>query len=149
MALNLFMELHECLLQGCLNPMEAHILLSLDLIHNLQGNIQVVILKRQEVSPLLQVAILLPMAVSQAGLLNHLLTVNLQVVGVEFLLQATLPLHQATPLESPLTPIVQATSQLQATMAPAELITLDLYLPNNLTRDYSRLYHLLFFVSFA
>ena len=142
MTLNLFMELHACLLQGCqvkvcLNPMEAHILHSLDLIHSLKGNTQVHIPKPQEVFLLLQVAILLLMAVSQAGLLNHLLTVNLQVVGVELLLQATLPHHQATPLESPLMPIVQATSQLQAIMAPAELITLDLYPTKDLTRDYS------------
>ena len=120
MALSLFMELHACLLQECLLLMEAHTLHSLELIHKDQGHTQVHILQPKEVTLLLQVAILLLMAVSQDGLLNHPLTVNLQVAGVEFLLQATLLHPQATLLESPLMPIVQANSQLQVIMALAE-----------------------------
>jgi hypothetical protein len=129
MALNQFMELHACHLQvcqlkECLNLMEGHILHSLVFIHKVKANTQVHILKPQEVILLLQAAIPLLMVVSQDGLLNHLHMVNLQVVGVELLRQATLLHPQVTPLVYLLMPIVQATSQLLVIMALADVITL-------------------------
>ena len=129
MALNQYMELHACHLQvcqlkECLNLMEAHTLHSLELIHKDQGHTQVHILKPKEVILLVQAAIPLLMVVSQDGLLNNLHMVNLQVVGVELLPQATLLHPQVTLLVSLLMPIVQATSQLLVIMALAEMITL-------------------------